>query len=148
MRTSPPSLPSIVTRVVLYHLEMLGSKSALEIERRHNRLVTQDQISLSNKPNELLGDHLRLLFRRAIHAHRIGVCPGYANAVVPRTRFDLGCCFHTYAHPSEYCTFDYTCPARVMEVRNESQSFFSLGNTRTSPQPFRQGYYLLHWPIS
>lgn len=90
---------------------MLGSKSALEIEPRHNRLVREDQIPSANKPDELLGDYLPS--RRPIHVGELGVYLGYADAVVPWTRVDLGCYFHAHAHPSEHRAFDYTCPAKV-----------------------------------
>ena len=127
----------------LSQFEVIGCKSALEIKLRLNRLVREDQISSTNEPDKLL-DHLRR--RRPIHVSELGVYLGNADAVVPRTRVDLGCYFHAHAHPFEHRALDYTCPARVMEVRNESQSI--LSHLRTSPQPFRHGYYLLHWPIS
>jgi hypothetical protein len=95
---------------------MPGSKSTPDIDCRHNRLVRENHISFTNKPNELIGDHLSSM--ETIRDNLPAVVPpggvdlGYADAVVPWTWLGLGCHVHTNAHPSKYGSFDYTAPAK------------------------------------
>lgn len=97
-------------------VKILGSKSALDTECRHNRRVRDNHISFTNKPNDLPGDHLSpvktIRDNFLVVVPPVGIHLGNADAIVPWTRVGRGCRLHTNAHPSEYGSFDYTAPAK------------------------------------